>query len=138
MAEFLGVLGGVAASSEIAKSLIGLKKLCSTVRNADRKLKVVLEEIESINRILQAIEALQSQLFPFVRSPSGWEDCQKSCQAVASELCDVILDLQRGIENNRLFGSIRSALKEAKIGALLKRLERAKSNVMLAQQTLNG
>ncbi len=134
MAEILGVLGGVTASSEIAESLMGLKKLCSTVRDADRKLELILEEIESINRILQAIEALQSQLFPFVRRPSGWEDCQKSCEAVASELCDVILDLQHRIEQCRLFGSIRYALREDKVEALLTRLERAKSTVILAQQ----
>ena len=134
MAEVLGVIASGIAIEQFAASVLKLRRLCSAARNAPEDVKRLAEELDVIAALLVEVDQRQ-QLVHTASSAATWDRCVLACKNAAQASEHVIKELEKKIRIGPTLGGIRVAFKKDVIVELKSRLERAKSTLMLAQQT---
>ena len=134
MAEIVGV---VACSVELTKTLLDLKRLYTAIKDAPKEVVSLLEDTDRTNRVLHLAVEQQQQIAPFLTPRPEWAECRQSCRATAGELSDIVSSLHREIRKNRSAGSLKYTFKKDTITALRQRLESAKSTLCLAEHAFN-
>jgi hypothetical protein len=135
MAEVLGVIASGIAVEQFAASVLKLRRLCSAVRNAPEDVKQLAEELDVIAALLVEVDGQRQQLVHTASSAATWDRCVFACKNAAQASEHVIKELEKKIRIGPTLGGIRVAFKKEAIVELKSRLERAKSTLMLAQQT---
>ena len=135
MAEVLGVIASGIAVEQFAESVLKLKRLCSAVRNAPEEVKLLAEELDVIAALLVEVDGQRQQPYHTASSATTWDRCVIACKNARNASEDVIKELEKKLKTNRTLGGIRVAFKKEAIVELKSRLERAKSTLVLAQQT---
>lgn len=131
MAEAIGV---VAAVLEFGKVLLELKHFYSSIRDAPETLSDLLEELELTESILQTL-ADQDGMMSAYAPPDVVKRCRQSCEKALGTLHQVCSQLLKCLKQSKWRGSIRSVLKEDLLEKAGQRVERAKVNLLLAQNT---
>ncbi|KAK4938591.1 hypothetical protein LTR10_021022 [Elasticomyces elasticus] len=129
MAEVIGV---VAATLEFTKVFLELKEITSSIRHAPEEMRELIEELNLTADILQTL-AEQDAMLSVYAPPAVTQKCRVSCMKAVEVLKPVCIQLSKSIERSRWRGSIRIVLKDAFLEKARIRIERAKSNLSLAQ-----
>jgi hypothetical protein len=135
MAEVLGIIASGIAVEQFTESVLKLKRLCSAVRNAPDDVKNLAEELDAITALLVEVDGQRQQPYHTAASAATWDRCVLTCKNAGKASEDVIKELEKKLKTNRTLGGIRVAFKKETIAELKSRLERAKSTLVLAQQT---
>ncbi len=131
MAETIGV---VAATLEFAKIALEVKQLYSSVKPAPESLAQVLEELDSLEEILQTLEDQEAALSSFA-PPDVVKKCRQQSEKAVKGLKPVCEELLKYIKRSKLRGSVKALLKEEALEKARQVVERAKTNFILAQMT---
>ncbi|KAI1617598.1 hypothetical protein EDD36DRAFT_413314 [Exophiala viscosa] len=129
MAEVIDV---VAAALEFTKVFLELKEISTSSAHAPEELHELIEELNLTDDILRTLaeqDALMSEYAP----PMITQKCRESCKNAVEILKPLCIQLSKSIERSRWRGSLRTVLKDASIEKARRRIERAKSNLNLAQ-----
>lgn len=132
MAEVVGI---VFSSFELIKTARELKKFVGAIKDAPAELDEVVRETAQLTRLLEVLGEQQADVNPFAIQCPEWELCRDTCHDVCKDLSTLIAELKTKINIDRWTGSMRALLKKESISALEKRLARARSNLILANQT---
>jgi hypothetical protein len=135
MAEVLGIIASGIAVEQFAESVLKLKRLCSAFRNAPEDVTQLAEELDVIAALLVEVDGQRQQPYYTASSATTWERCVLACKNAGKASEGVIKVLEKQLKTNRTLGGIRVAFKKEAIAELRSRLERAKSTLVLAQQT---
>lgn len=140
MAEVLGVVASGIALGQLADQIIQsirrLNEFWQSVKDAPRDLKNTFEELEILGETLLE---LQNGLGPGNKGielqGAAASRCLQYCSEIANELKNTVLELQQGLHGKRAgrhWAAIKVAFRKGALLELQKRLDRAKSMLMLA------
>ncbi|EXJ79800.1 hypothetical protein A1O3_08085 [Capronia epimyces CBS 606.96] len=129
MAETVGV---VAAALEFGKTVLELKQLYSSIKNAPEDLAELLEELDLFEEIMQTL-AQQDALIASYAPPAVVQRCRQSCEKAVQSLRPVCSELSNSIKRCRWRGSVKVVLKDDVMEKARQRIERTRANLLLAQ-----
>lgn len=130
-------MGIIASSIAIGKLVCDLQQKCRAFRDAPTEIKSLLDESRLVNDQLRLISQQQIQIGSYILPNAEWASCRKFCQETADELNELLSKLSRSLDKDRWRGSLRTLIREEEINRRKRKLERAKSSLMLAQQSLS-
>ena len=140
MAEVLGGVSGIISVAgfalQILESVQKLKRFLSKVKHAHSQLEDLLDELNLYACLVSECEAASTATFAS-RLPSRTP--LRCCERAAKLIATVLNDVQSGAQGSRKRGAwagIKFVIKEQKIEENLRKLERAKSMLVLANQCL--
>jgi hypothetical protein len=131
------VLGVVAASLEIGRTIVEVKEKCKGFRDAPNTVTALLDDVTRLNNLLAAISKQRDIYAPYMHPSPEWTCVYDFCKAVTDDLQKIARELHSSIQKGRLRGSLKAVLKESAIQTQRQRLESAKSTLSLAQSSLN-
>jgi len=126
------VVGTVAAALEFTKVFLELKEISSSLRHAPEELREMVEELNLTEDILQSLAEQDALLLTF-GPPTVTQKCRESCRKAVENLKPLCSQLSTNIERSRWRGSLKTVLKFRSLEKARRRIERAKSNLNLAQ-----
>ena len=137
MAEVLGIVAGFAGIAglaiQITETVQKLKSFVTKTGAAHRQLEDLLDELDLLATLISQSD--QSEFFTDVdnRSRAPLYCCEKAARNISSVLNNV-QTIFEGHEMRGVRASLRLVLKEKQIEESLRKLERAKSMLLLAKQ----
>lgn len=132
------VVSIIASSAAIAKVILELQQKFQTIRDAPAKLRSLLDESKHVNDQLSVLAQQQNEIVEYILPDRAWQSCQMFCQRTADELTFLLDKLSGDLDKNRWYGAIRIAFKSDELDRRRQKLEGAKLNLVLAQQSLNS
>ena len=139
MAEMFGaVASGVGIASfavQIVDSGMKLNELWNAIKDAPEEIKWLKEDIDSINTILQELDAQQALT---TCTPSATKVCYAACRRTAETLENVVTELENTISRKKRRGSLKVVLKKEILASHKTRLSEAKASLSLALQMQNS
>ena len=142
MAEALGVAAGAIGIAgftiQIVETVQKLKSFVSKVKFAHAQLEDLLDELDLLATLISQADGIEASNSLSSSEPTSKTPLYCYEKATKSILC-VLHDVQKMVEGGQkhnTWASVKFVLKEKQIEDNLKRLERAKSMLLLAQQSL--
>jgi hypothetical protein len=139
MAEALALVSsGVGLASlavQLVDSAIKLRCLWTDVKDAPEEVINLVHEIEVLGRLLGTIKAVHASVPGNAMFDAIFDQCCTLCEQGARNLESVARDLETLIKQKRTMGALRVVLKKDVVAEHRSRLERAKTSLLLAQQT---
>ena len=142
MAEVLGIVSGACGIAAFSLQIIdGTRKLrhfCSKLKHARLQFEELLDELDVVAHLIGQLEDLESTPVPSSSDPMALEPynyCQKASKNVLSVLKSIEETLPRDQGKTRGV-VVKLLLREKQIEEAFRKLERAKSNLMIAEQYL--
>lgn len=131
MAEVLGI---VAASLQIADTLIKLRKIWTGIKDMPDTVREMIEDVDLLANTLSQIQGVPLPTSAAQQSTPAWKDCCRTLQAVNTSFETFVGDLGKHITAHKKSGSVKAFLKRDKIVEWPDRLSRLKMTMLLAQQ----
>ena len=143
MAELLGVIASgmtvVSLAIQVAESIQKLKAIHSLVADAPEDLRLALDEVEILSLILEDVDrSIQEQLFLDPRTRIAVAKSYRLCWSSGEALKSLVKQLERGMFKGKKRGSLKVAMKKDEMELFRKRLDGAKSTMLLANQCFEG
>jgi hypothetical protein len=142
MAEAVAVVGiiarGVSLASfalQLLESAVKLRRLWTDIKDAPEEVIDLLSEIEVLARILGTIKDVHVPMPGNTTFDAVFNQCYTLCEQGARNLERLAKDLEKLITQKRSMGAFRVVLKKDVVADHRSRLERAKTSLLLAQQT---
>ena len=139
MAEVLGVLGAVAAASQITQQCIHIAKiitsLCSKIRDAPNSIRSQIVQVEQLITITSLIEcntSLQTDLMASVL-----RTCSETTRQLLDELSKISTSAGDG-RVRRVWRGLAGLMVEDKLQGLFAQLEQRKSSLALHIGTIDA
>lgn len=134
MAEVVGtVASGAGLASlviQLGDGVVKLKRFCDAVRGAPQDLKDLVFEIETLSLALKQIELDQDRTRMMDRTVLT--NCLEMGQQGTDRISKITERMEKSMQRSPLLGAVKTALKERELQQLLRKLERAKSTMLLA------
>jgi hypothetical protein len=142
MAEVLAVIASgmsvVSLAIQVAENISKLKGFYDLMQNAPEDVQLALDEVEVLSLILEDIDrSLQQELF---LSPSLKIAVMKSlrlCQVSGEALRSLAKDMESSVMTGKRRGAFKFAMKKDKVDLFKKKVDSAKSAMLLANQCYN-
>ena len=141
MAEVLAVVGsGVSIASiaiQIVENIGKLSDIWSSIRGAPENINALLEDLAQLANLLAVVDENIECYKPTTRVQSALTQAKNDCQEVADSIKEVVKDLADGLaasRGRRRWTAVKATLKEKSIVRHQKRLESAKSTLVIALQ----
>ncbi|RMY54987.1 hypothetical protein D0865_04421 [Hortaea werneckii] len=123
-----GVVGIAGFGIQLAESVVKLKRFCSEVKGARRKLEGLTQELEVLVAVTKTLPQKQA-------GPSGicnaLEPSLSLCNSASGELARMIDGLLEKMKRSKLTGSLKAVIFDQEIGELVGKIERTKSLLIL-------
>lgn len=136
MAEVLGVVAsGISVASfaiQLADSIKKLKDFVDDVRDAPEDIKYTIHELDTLNLQLADIEKELQQNPASTSNDTSLQQCLSLCQKGTSALDSIVKDLESEMKTRKRRTAVKTWLKKGILEKYDKRLERAKSSLMLS------
>ena len=141
MAEVLGIVASgvsiVSLAAEVARSVRTIKDLWADIKDADKSIKTLIEELETISTVLMDIaeESKDQELETPLRNSNSLARSLNLCHAGARQLRDIVDDIQKNLASKgRKWARVRLFLQKDKVTKFRAQLESAKSSLVLSHQ----
>jgi hypothetical protein len=142
MAEAVAVVGGVASGVSLASfalqlldTVVKLRRLWADIKVAPEEVIELLSEIEVLAGLLGTIKDVHTPMPGNAMFDAIFNRCFSLCEQGARNLERLARDLEKLIKQKRTMGAFRVVLKKDVVADHRSRLERAKTSLLLAQQT---
>jgi hypothetical protein len=139
MAEAFAVISSAASLASFAVELVDcaikLRCLWSDVKDAPEEVLNLIHEIEVYGRVLGTIKAEYTPMPGNAMFEEIFSQCCSLCEQGVRDSESVARDLETLIRQKRTMGALRFVLKKNIVAKHRSRLERAKTSLLLAQQT---
>jgi hypothetical protein len=139
MAEvFAVVASGVGIASfavQLLDSAVKLRRLWTDVKDAPAEVVDLVSEIEVLSRVLGTIKPIHPPTPGNATFDAVFNQCYSICEQGARNLERIARDLEMLIKRKKTMGALRIVLKKDIVADHRSRLERAKTSLLLAQQT---
>lgn len=135
-ASMAEVVGLVASSIELGRTVAGLVKFCGLVKSAPQQLIAIKEDALLLEIVLKSLMKLSEDGVDLTATEE-WDICHRHCMVLTSDLQQLLSDLERKVVDRRVFGSIESVLKRHRVQELQERLRDAKANLGLIMSSRN-
>ncbi|KAI7232879.1 hypothetical protein KC330_g5681 [Hortaea werneckii] len=123
-----GVVGIAGFGIQLAESVVKLKRFCSEVKGARRKLEGLTQELEVLVAVTKTLPQKQA-------GPSGicnaLEPSLSLCNSASGELARMIDGLLEKTKRTKLTGFLKAVVFDQEIGELVGKIERTKSLLIL-------
>ena len=141
MAELLGVAASVvgigAFAVQIIENVQKLRRGIVTLTHSQAHLESLLDELDLLATLISQLDYTRPADLDIV--DNRWRVPFCCCSKAADNVLAVLRDVQTGFDRTRMKKAsvkIKFVLKEKEIKAHMNKLERAKSMLIIAQQTL--
>ena len=135
MADALAVVAsGVGVASfalQVVDCAAKLRRLWADIKDAPEDVINLIDEIQTLSQVLDAINVTHK---PAVGN-AMFDQCYVFCEHSVRNLESVARDLEKLVRRKRPVGVLRVVLKKDIIAKHRSQLERAKTSLLLAQQT---
>ena len=135
MAETLAVVASGVGVASFALQLIDcavkLRRLWADIKDAPEDVINLIDEIQTLSRVLEVINATRTPMI----GNAMFEQCYVFCERGVRNLESVAKDLEKLVRQRKPSGVLRVVLKKDIIAKHRSQLERAKTSLLLAQQT---
>lgn len=140
MAEVVGLVasgaGMTSLGCQIFEGVYKLQRTLTAIQDAPQEVKTILEEIAIVTNVLiQCSEHLQPTTIGS-NQPVARNQAVLHCEFACQQLFAIVSELEVGTRGSKCrskWYGVLAVLKAKKIANLVARLERAKSNLALAQ-----
>ena len=139
MAEALGAVSGAfgiaSFAFQIGESALKFKRLWSSIKDAPKEVTKLVDEVSTFAAVLSDFSSAYAHAIQFIASPSG-KECYHCCEALTSELDNILRELEMGLKKGKYRGGIKTVLYKDKISSVRSALHEAKTSLVLAQGSL--
>lgn len=132
------VASGVSLASfalQLLDTAVRLRRLWSDIKDAPEEVIYLLTEIEVLARILGTIKEVHTPAPGNDMYDAVFHQCLSLCEQSARAMERLARDLEKLITQKRTMGAFKVVLRKDIVADHRSRLERAKTSLLLAQQT---
>ncbi|KAF7509430.1 hypothetical protein GJ744_007993 [Endocarpon pusillum] len=134
MAEIVASGMGIATFGiTTIKTIIEVKQLSSS---APGHLSQIIEEVARLSTLLVSLETQQAEFAQYIIPSPALNECTQHCESAARELEETANSLKNCIKKRKLHGTLKTILKKELIAKQEQKLDRAKTDLLIAQQML--
>ncbi|KAI7202349.1 hypothetical protein KC316_g1855 [Hortaea werneckii] len=123
-----GVVGIAGFGIQLAESVVKLKRFCSEVKGARRKLEGLTQELEVLDAVTKTLPQNQAGTSGIC---NALEPSFSLCNSASGELARMIDGLLEKTKRTKLTGSLKTVVFDQEIGELVGKIERTKSLLIL-------
>lgn len=125
----------VSLAIQVANSIKKLKTFCTLISDAPAEICLVLDEVEILSLILEDIDcSVQEYVLPNPWTKLAVVKSYRLCQSSSEALKSLGEHLEAELSRGKKKGRFKIALKNDEIEIFKKRIEGAKSTMLLANQ----